>query len=35
MWKGPRGDSYIGEWKMGNADGFGIHKWINGDSYEG
>lgn len=24
------GDSYIGEWKEGNADGFGVHTWING-----
>jgi hypothetical protein len=35
MWRGPKGDNYIGEWKDGKADGFGVHTWINGDRYEG
>ena len=25
----------MGEWKNGEADGYGIHTWINGDRYEG
>jgi hypothetical protein len=29
MWRGVKGDSYIGEWKFGKADGYGVHKWIN------
>ncbi len=29
------GDSYIGEWKNGFADGYGVHIWVNGDRYEG
>jgi len=43
VWKGLKGDSYIGEWKFGKADGYGVniiiilkvHTWINGDKYEG
>ena len=35
MWTGSRGDSYIGEWKFGMTDGYGVHTWINGDKYEG
>jgi len=46
IWKGNKGDSYIGEWKFGKADGYGVifyiyflflkvHVWINGDRYEG
>ena len=35
MWSGATGDSYVGEWKFGKADGFGVHLWINGDRYEG
>ena len=35
MWRGARGDSYIGEWKDGKADGVGVHTWVNGDKYEG
>lgn len=27
---GFEGDSYIGEWKNGKTDGFGVHTWING-----
>lgn len=23
MWRGIKGDSYIGEWKFGKADGYG------------
>ena len=30
IWKGNKGDSYIGEWKLGKADGMGVHIWING-----
>ena len=35
VWKGNKGDSYLGEWKFGKADGYGVHTWINGDKYEG
>ena len=28
-------DTYIGEWKQGKADGYGVHSWANGDRYEG
>jgi hypothetical protein len=28
-------DSYVGEWKKGKADGYGVHNWMNGDRYEG
>lgn len=35
MWKGNCGDSYIGEWKQGKTDGYGVHKYLNGDVYEG
>ena len=35
MWKGPSGETYIGEWKASKADGYGIHTWPNGDKYEG
>lgn len=31
MWRGPKGDSYIGEWKFGKADGYGVHVWLNGN----
>ncbi len=31
MWRGTKGDSYIGEWKIGKADGYGVHTWINGN----
>jgi len=30
IWKGNKGDSYIGEWKLGKADGMGVHIWVNG-----
>lgn len=30
IWRGSKGDSYIGEWKFGNADGYGVHTWLNG-----
>jgi hypothetical protein len=30
-----KGDCYMGEWKDGGADGYGVHVWINGDRYEG
>lgn len=33
MWQGKNGDSYIGEWKQGKAEGYGVHTWINGDRY--
>ena len=33
MWKGNCGDSYIGEWKQGKTDGYGVHKYLNGDLY--
>lgn len=33
MWKGVKGDSYVGEWRMGKADGYGVHVWTNGDRY--
>jgi hypothetical protein len=30
MWRGIKGDSYIGEWKFGKADGYGgIYLFIN------
>ena len=35
MWKSPKGDRYIGEWRNNKADGYGIHIWVNGDTYEG
>ena len=42
MWKGVKGDYYIGEWKENKADGYGVHVWKNGiriitlgDKYEG
>jgi hypothetical protein len=25
MWRSIKGDSYIGEWKLGKADGYGVH----------
>lgn len=28
-------DSYIGEWRNGKAEGYGVHTWSNGDRYEG
>lgn len=24
-------DSYIGEWRYGKAEGYGVHVWNNGD----
>ncbi len=33
MWRGSQGDSYIGEWKDGKAEGYGVHTWINGNRY--
>lgn len=35
IWRGNKGDSYLGEWKFGKADGYGVHTWVNGDRYEG
>ena len=35
MWRGAKGDSYVGEWKQNKADGYGVHTWVNGDRYEG
>ena len=35
MWRGAKGDSYIGEWKENKVDGYGVHIWTNGDRYEG
>ena len=32
-WYGTKKDSYIGEWKMGKPDGYGVHKWYNGNNY--
>lgn len=29
------GDSYDGEWKLGQMHGKGMYKWKNGDRYEG
>ena len=28
-------DSYIGDWVMSKAQGYGVHVWKNGDRYEG
>ena len=33
MWVGAKKDSYIGEWRNGKVDGFGVHTWTNGDRY--
>jgi len=33
MWQGAKGDSYIGEWRMSKAEGYGVHVWVNGDRY--
>jgi hypothetical protein len=30
IWKGTKGDSYIGLWKRGKAHGIGVHVWKNG-----
>ena len=30
IWRGCKNDSYIGEWKFGKADGYGVHTWTNG-----
>ena len=35
IWKGMQGDSYLGEWKNGKADGYRVDTWLNGDIYEG
>ena len=29
IWKGLKGDSYIGEWKYGKADGYGVNLYFN------
>lgn len=34
MWKGLRNDSYMGQWKQGKPNGYGVHVW-NNDKYEG
>ncbi len=34
-WVNQGGDSYIGEWKEGNATGFGVYTEVNGAQYEG
>ena len=35
LWKGTKGDSYLGKWLANKAHGYGIHTWIEGDRYEG
>ncbi len=35
MWRGANGDSYIGGWKEGKAEGSGVHTSVKGDRYEG
>jgi len=30
IWRGSKNDSYIGEWKFGKPDGYGVHTWVNG-----
>ena len=35
VWNGTRGESYQGDWRFSKADGYGVHKWVNGDYYEG
>ena len=30
-----RGESYLGEWRAGQRDGFGKAQFSTGDSYEG
>jgi hypothetical protein len=35
MWKGVRGDIFIGQWADGRSHGFGKHLWMNGDIYLG
>lgn len=30
IWKGSKGDSYLGEWKAGKPDGYGVYTWVNG-----
>ena len=35
MWKGTKGDSYVGQWKNSFAYGFGVQISQNGDKYEG
>ena len=30
----PDGDSYVGEWKDGNMNGWGAYYWNNGNSYQ-
>lgn len=30
IWRGISGDSYIGSWTSGKADGIGVHIWSNG-----
>ena len=30
----PDGDSYVGEWKNGNMNGWGAFYWNNGNSYQ-
>lgn len=35
MWKGVKGDSYVGEWFSSKANGYGVHLYPSGDKYEG
>jgi hypothetical protein len=28
-------ECYIGEWKWGKPNGYGVFKWMNGDEYSG
>ena len=35
VWKGVKGESYIGQWHTGRAQGYGVHVFANGDKYEG
>ena len=30
----PDGDSYVGEWKDGNMNGWGAFYWNNGNSFQ-
>ncbi len=32
---GETGDEYVGEWKQGKADGYGVMTWVMGTKYEG
>lgn len=33
MWKNEKGDSYLGEWKEGQANGFGVFTEAHGSRY--